>query len=206
MRFVGGLFTSARRTTSSRLPDQRPGRRHRRHRLGRHHLAHRAGAHRPRRRGVRRAEVRRHRQADVTGGMRYFEAENSLEGLLRLRRHDSVRHRAPARSPCFDTGQVFDTAPCTNLDKTVKDDDSTSSVQRHLPCHRRRDVYATWSRASGPAASTAAARSRRTSRTSSPTTRSAGRPRGPTTACASTARSSATTGTTSSSRSSARTA
>ena len=35
---------------------------------------------------------------------------------------------------------VFETAPCTNLDKTVKQDDNTYPLQRHVPCHRRCDV------------------------------------------------------------------
>ena len=33
--------------------------------------------------------------------------------------------RAPAKVSCFDTGQVFETAPCTNLERTVKENGNT---------------------------------------------------------------------------------
>jgi outer membrane receptor protein involved in Fe transport len=61
---------------------------------------------------------------DLTGGVRFFKYENSLEGYFGFgitNPYDS----GTGEQSCFDTGQVFETAPCTNLDKTVKREDNT---------------------------------------------------------------------------------
>ena len=79
-----------------------------------------------------------------TGGARYFETENSLEGFFGFGATNPYGSSTGEVS-CFDTGQVFETAPCTNLEKTVKQNDST--FRFNATYHATDDVmfYATWS-------------------------------------------------------------
>ncbi len=80
----------------------------------------------------------------LTGGGRYFETENSLEGFFGFGINNAYGS-STGEASCFDTGQVFETAPCTNLDKTVKQNDST--YRFNATFHATDDVmfYATWS-------------------------------------------------------------
>ena len=79
-----------------------------------------------------------------TGGARYFRTENSLEGFFGFGLTNPFDSGTGEQS-CFDTGQVFESAPCTNLDKTVKQNDST--FRFNATFHATDDVmfYATWS-------------------------------------------------------------
>ena len=79
-----------------------------------------------------------------TGGARYFETENSLEGFFGFGATNPYGSSTGELS-CFDTGQVFESAPCTNLDKTVKQNDTTFRLNATF--HATDDVmfYATWS-------------------------------------------------------------
>jgi iron complex outermembrane recepter protein len=79
-----------------------------------------------------------------TGGARYFRSENSLEGFFGFGLTNPYGS-STGEASCFDTGQVFDTAPCTNLDRTVKQNDST--FRANATFHATDDVmlYATWS-------------------------------------------------------------
>jgi outer membrane receptor protein involved in Fe transport len=63
----------------------------------------------------------------VMGGARYFKYENSLEGFFGFGITNPYESSTGEVS-CFDTGSVFEDAPCTNLDKTVKDEDSTFKI------------------------------------------------------------------------------
>jgi len=58
----------------------------------------------------------------LMAGFRQFKYENSLEGFYGFGITNPYGSSTGEVS-CVDTGQVFSTAPCTNLDKTVKDDD-----------------------------------------------------------------------------------
>jgi outer membrane receptor protein involved in Fe transport len=79
-----------------------------------------------------------------TGGARYFETENSLEGFFGFGITNPYGSSTGEVS-CFDSGQVFETAPCTNLDKTVKQNDTTFRLNATF--HATDDVmfYTTWS-------------------------------------------------------------
>jgi iron complex outermembrane receptor protein len=77
----------------------------------------------------------------VTGGVRFFETENSLKGFFG---YSAVYSGMTGESQCFDP-EPFRTAPCTNLDKTVEDDGNTKRL--NMSFHATDDVmlYATWS-------------------------------------------------------------
>jgi outer membrane receptor protein involved in Fe transport len=79
-----------------------------------------------------------------TGGARYFRTENSLEGFFGFGATNPYGS-STGEASCFDSGQVFETAPCTNLDRTVKQNDST--FRFNTTFHVTDDVmfYATWS-------------------------------------------------------------
>jgi len=79
----------------------------------------------------------------VTGGARYFRSENSLEGFFGFGATNPFGS-STGEGSCFGT-HVFETAPCTNLDKTVKQNDSTFRLNATF--HATDDVmfYATWS-------------------------------------------------------------
>jgi iron complex outermembrane receptor protein len=80
----------------------------------------------------------------VTGGLRQFRFENSLEGFYGFGLTNPYGSSTGEVS-CFDTGQVFETAPCTNLERTVKDDGNTFRLNGTF--HVNDDVmfYATFS-------------------------------------------------------------
>jgi iron complex outermembrane recepter protein len=66
----------------------------------------------------------------LTGGARYFRYENSLEGFFGFGATNPyfVLFGSMTGEPsCFEP-EAFEDAPCTNLDKTVKDNDSTFRV------------------------------------------------------------------------------
>lgn len=58
----------------------------------------------------------------IMGGFRQFKFENSLEGFYGFGITNPFES-STGEASCVDTGHVFSTAPCTNLDKTVKDND-----------------------------------------------------------------------------------
>jgi len=77
----------------------------------------------------------------VTGGVRFFETENSLKGFFG---YSAVFSGMTGESQCFDP-EPFRSAPCVNLDKTVKEDGNTKRL--NVTFHATEDVmlYATWS-------------------------------------------------------------
>jgi len=77
----------------------------------------------------------------VTGGIRFFDSENSLKGFFG---YSAVYSGMTGESQCFDDTD-FGRAPCINLDKTVKEDGNTSRI--NFTYHATDDVmlYATWS-------------------------------------------------------------
>ena len=78
----------------------------------------------------------------VTGGVRFFKAENSLEGFFG---YSAVFSGMTGESQCPTPYVPFRSAPCTNLDKTVKEDGNTQRL--NFTYHVNDDVmlYATWS-------------------------------------------------------------
>jgi iron complex outermembrane recepter protein len=77
----------------------------------------------------------------ITGGVRFFETENSLKGFFG---YSAVFSSMTGESQCFDP-TAFRTAPCINLDKTVKEDGNTKRL--NMTFHATDDVmlYLTWS-------------------------------------------------------------
>ncbi|HTU66447.1 MAG TPA: TonB-dependent receptor [Steroidobacteraceae bacterium] len=61
-----------------------------------------------------------------TGGVRFFRYENSLEGFFGFGATNPYES-STGEGSCFETA-AFEDAPCTNLDKTVKDNDSTYKI------------------------------------------------------------------------------
>jgi iron complex outermembrane recepter protein len=79
-----------------------------------------------------------------TGGVRFFKYENSLEGFFGFGITNPFDSSTGEQS-CFDTGQVFETAPCTNLDKTVEKEDQTFRLNASFQATDDVMFYATWS-------------------------------------------------------------
>ncbi len=78
----------------------------------------------------------------LTGGLRFFKYENSLEGFFGFGLTNPYGSSTGEVS-CFDTGQVFATAPCTNLDKTVTREDNTFRVNASFQATDDAMFYAT---------------------------------------------------------------
>ena len=77
----------------------------------------------------------------VTGGVRFFEAENSLKGFFG---YSAVFSGMTGESQCFDQAD-FRSAPCMNLDKTVKEDGNTKRLNFTYKATDDVMLYATWS-------------------------------------------------------------
>jgi iron complex outermembrane receptor protein len=79
-----------------------------------------------------------------TGGGRYFKTENSLEGFFGFG-PNNVYGSDTGELSCNPDWGTFETAPCDNLNKTVKQNDST--FRFNATYHATDDVmfYATWS-------------------------------------------------------------
>jgi len=77
----------------------------------------------------------------ATAGVRFFDSENSLKGFFG---YSAVFSSMTGESQCFDPAP-FRTAPCTNLEKTLKEDGNTKRL--NVSYHATDDVmlYATWS-------------------------------------------------------------
>ena len=82
----------------------------------------------------------------ATGGLRYFEYENSLEGFFGFGAGFSS---GTGEAACFDPAP-FNGAPCKNLDKTTKDDGTIGKVNLSYRIDDDRMIYATWSRGFRP--------------------------------------------------------
>ena len=78
----------------------------------------------------------------LTGGLRYFKYENSLEGFFGFGLTNPYGS-STGEASCFDTGQVFETAPCTNLEKTVKDEGTTYRLNASFQLNDDVMFYAT---------------------------------------------------------------
>ena len=77
----------------------------------------------------------------LTGGMRWFKANNSLKGFFG---YGDGFSGSTGVSQCFSNEQ-FDGAPCTNLDKRVSERDSLGRVNLTWQIDDTKMVYATWS-------------------------------------------------------------
>jgi len=79
----------------------------------------------------------------LTGGARYFRTENSLEGFFGFGATNPYGS-STGEGSCFQT-EAFEDAPCTNLDRTVKQNDSTFRFNATYHITGDAMVYATWS-------------------------------------------------------------
>ena len=81
------------------------------------------------------------KQLSVTGGIRFFKTDNSLEGFFG---YGLGYSSGTGEGACFDP-TPFRSAPCTNLRKEVKEDGNTKRL--NITYHATDDVmlYATWS-------------------------------------------------------------
>jgi len=79
----------------------------------------------------------------VTGGVRFFESENSLKGFFGYGLGFSPMGSGEAQ--CFPGSDPFRRAPCTNLDKDTNESGNTTRF--NMTWHATEDVmlYATWS-------------------------------------------------------------
>jgi iron complex outermembrane receptor protein len=77
----------------------------------------------------------------LTGGARFFRYENSLEGFFGFGLNNSFGS-STGEGSCFATNH-FEDSPCTNLDKTVKDNDSTFKLNATYHLTDSAMVYAT---------------------------------------------------------------
>lgn len=77
----------------------------------------------------------------VSGGMRWFKANNSLKGFFG---YGDGFSGSTGVSQCF-SDESFNGAPCTNLDKRVSERDSLGKVNLTWQIDDTKMVYATWS-------------------------------------------------------------
>jgi outer membrane receptor protein involved in Fe transport len=82
----------------------------------------------------------------ATGGLRYFETENSLEGFFGFGAGFSSTN---GESQCADA-IPYRGAPCKNLDKTVEENDTIHKLNLSYKVTDDAMVYATWSRGFRP--------------------------------------------------------
>ncbi|HUQ11761.1 MAG TPA: TonB-dependent receptor [Steroidobacteraceae bacterium] len=80
----------------------------------------------------------------LMGGFRQFKYENSLEGFYGFGITNTLGS-STGEASCEDTGHVFSTAPCTNLDRTVKDDDHIFKFNATFHATDDAMFYATYS-------------------------------------------------------------
>jgi outer membrane receptor protein involved in Fe transport len=78
----------------------------------------------------------------LTGGLRVFEANNSLDGFFGF--NDTFSSHTGV-SQCFKPYVMFQGAPCTNLDKSVVETGYTHKLTAKYQIDDDRMVYATWS-------------------------------------------------------------
>ena len=78
----------------------------------------------------------------LTGGLRYFLAENGLKGFFG---YGAGYSSQTGEAKCDPTLPVFSTAPCTNLNKTTEESGFTHKVNLTWSIDDDRMVYATWS-------------------------------------------------------------
>ncbi len=83
----------------------------------------------------------------ATGGMRFFRSDNSLVGFFGY--GDWGWSSSSGVVVCFDDRQVMG-APCTNLDKRVKENDSIGKFNLSWKLDEDRMLYATWSQGYRP--------------------------------------------------------
>jgi len=79
----------------------------------------------------------------LTGGARYFRTENSLEGFFGFGATNPYGS-STGEGSCF-LPVAFEDGPCTNLDRTVKQNDSTFRFNATYHVTGDAMIYATWS-------------------------------------------------------------
>ncbi|MCB1553257.1 MAG: TonB-dependent receptor [Xanthomonadales bacterium] len=77
----------------------------------------------------------------LTGGARFFKADNSLKGFFG---YSAGFSSGTGEAACFDQTD-FRGAPCVNLDKNTKEDDGLGKLNLTYQIDDDRMIYATWS-------------------------------------------------------------
>lgn len=77
----------------------------------------------------------------ATGGLRYFEADNSLKGFFG---YGAGYSSGTGEAACFSPEQ-FHGAPCTNLDKSVSENDHIGRFNLTYQIDDTKMIYGTWS-------------------------------------------------------------
>ncbi len=77
----------------------------------------------------------------ATGGIRFFEADNSLKGFFGFSEGYSS---GTGEAACFDETD-FNGAPCINLDKSTSDDDHIGRINLTYEIDDDKLIYGTWS-------------------------------------------------------------
>lgn len=77
----------------------------------------------------------------ATGGMRYFKAENALKGFFG---YGAGYSGSTGEAACF-SAEKFHGAPCTNLDKSVSENDHLGKFNLTYQIDDKKMIYATWS-------------------------------------------------------------
>ncbi len=85
-------------------------------------------------------------QLSVTGGLRFFKSENSLEGFFGFSEQFGIDYGVPSLGvgSCFAPSST-DRAPCTNLNKLTEETGYTHRLNLAYKIDDSRMVYATWS-------------------------------------------------------------
>jgi outer membrane receptor protein involved in Fe transport len=87
----------------------------------------------------------------ATGGLRFFEAKNSLEGFYGFGLTNPFESTTgEASAECIANPADFMGAPCRDLDKTVDEKDHTHRLNLTYHLDDDRMIYATWSRGFRP--------------------------------------------------------
>jgi outer membrane receptor protein involved in Fe transport len=82
-------------------------------------------------------------RVSLTGGLRRFRSENSLEGFFGFGATNPYGS-STGEASCFQA-EAFEDAPCTNLDRTVKHNDTTFRANVTFDVTDDVMFYATWS-------------------------------------------------------------
>lgn len=78
----------------------------------------------------------------LTGGLRFFRAENGLKGFFGF---SSGYSGSTGEAKCFRPTPIVGNGPCTNLDKVTEETGSTHRLNLTWTIQDDRMVYATWS-------------------------------------------------------------
>ena len=86
----------------------------------------------------------------LNGGIRFFEAKNSLQGFFGFGLTNGFTSATGEKSCVAPGSGSINGGPCTNLDRTVKEDGSTPRLNLAYQFDNNHMAYATWSKGFRP--------------------------------------------------------